>query len=33
MERIIKQAPSVKSKKFEQDYREQTVRFKKMKEK
>ena len=33
MDRIIKQAPSVQSKKFEQDYQDTNIRFKKMKEK
>ena len=33
MERIIKQTPSVQTKKFEQDYKDTTIRFKKMKQK
>ena len=33
MERIIKQGPSVSSKKLEQEYKETTLRFKKMKQK
>jgi hypothetical protein len=33
MERIIKQGPSYKSKKLEQEYQETTIRFKKMKTK
>jgi hypothetical protein len=33
MERIIKQAPSVQAKKFEQDYQDTNIRFKKRKEK
>jgi len=31
MDRIIKQPPSVQSKKFEQEYQDTTIRFKKMK--
>ena len=33
MERIIKQVPSVQAKKFEQDYQDTNIRFKKRKEK
>lgn len=33
MERIIKQVPSVSSKKMEQEYQDTTIRFKKMKQK
>ena len=33
MERIIKQGPSVSNKKLQQDYKDTTIRFKKMKQK